>query len=114
MTEQRLDDLMQKAIDAFQPQNAAGIDAQIQLHLTGEEGGDWVVTIRDQKLTVVEGVMPDSDLTFKSSTQDLFSVVDGRLSPMQAFLQGKVKFSGDMGLAMRLLEVFKRPASWKI
>lgn len=114
MTEYRLDDLIQKAVDAFQPQNAAGIDAQIQLHLTGDQGGNWVVTIREQKLSVLEGIEPEPDLTFKAATQDLFAVVNGDLNPMQALMQGKVQFKGDMSLAMRLLEVFKRPASWKI
>lgn len=114
MTEYRLEDLMQKAIAAFQPQNAAGIDAEIQLHLSGDQGGDWFVTIRDQKLAVTEGVKPDADLTFKADTRDVFSVVNGQLSPMQAVLQGKVQFQGDMSLAMRLLGLFKRPESWKI
>jgi putative sterol carrier protein len=114
VTEYRLEDLMQKAIDAFQPQNAAGIDALIQLHLAGDQGGDWFVTIRDQALTLDEGVRTDADLTFKANTQDLFSVVNGQLNPMQAVLSGKVQFQGDIGLAMRLLEVFRRPESWKI
>lgn len=114
VTEYRIEDLMQKAIDAFLPQNAAGIDALIQLHLTGDQGGDWSVTIRDQTLTVDEGVRPNANLTFKANTQDLFSVVNGQLSPMQAVLSGKVQFQGDISLAMRLLEVFRRPESWKI
>ncbi len=114
MTEYRLEDLMQKAVDAFQPQNAAGIDALIQLRLTGDQGGDWFVTIRDQVLTLAEGVRPEADLTFKANTQDLFNVVNGQVNPMQAVLSGKVQFQGDISLAMRLLEVFRRPESWKI
>jgi putative sterol carrier protein len=114
VTEYRLEDLMQKAVDAFQPQNAAGIDALIQLRLTGDQGGDWFVTIRDQVLTLAEGVRPEADLTFKANTQDLFNVVNGQVNPMQAVLSGKVQFQGDISLAMRLLEVFRRPESWKI
>ena len=39
----------------FKPEKAAGIDVVAQLNLTGANGGDWVVTIKDQKLQVKEG-----------------------------------------------------------
>ena len=32
---------------AFMPEKAAGLEAVIQYHLTGEEGGDYVITIED-------------------------------------------------------------------
>ncbi len=31
---------------AFMPEKAAGVDAVVQYHLTGEEGGDWIITIK--------------------------------------------------------------------
>ena len=42
----------------FKPEKAAGIDVVAQLNLTGAKGGDWVVTIKDQKLQVREGTTP--------------------------------------------------------
>jgi hypothetical protein len=33
----------------FKPDRAASIDVIAQLNLTGPNGGDWVVTIKDQK-----------------------------------------------------------------
>jgi len=101
--------LMQQAINAFQPENAAGINAKVQFHITGNQGGDWVATIRDQKLVVETGVATDSNLTISADTQDIFNLVGGKLNPMQAFMQGKVQVKGDMGLAMRLMNIFKRP-----
>ena len=109
MTEYNLQTLMQKAVDSFQPERAAGINAQIQFHITGNQGGDWVATIRDQKLVVEPGVTSSPTLTLGADTQDIFNIIGGKLNPMQAFMQGKFQVKGDMGLAMRLMELFKRP-----
>lgn len=115
MTEYTIQELMQKAIDAFQPEQAAGVDLLIQLHLTGEgeDGGDWAVTIRDQKLLLEKEIKPDPDLMFSANTQDVLNIANGKLSPMQAFLTGKVRFKGEISHAMRLLQVFRHPTSWE-
>jgi phenolic acid decarboxylase len=39
---------------AFQPEVAEGVNAVIQYRLTGEEGGDYIITIQDGKCTVAE------------------------------------------------------------
>jgi putative sterol carrier protein len=100
---------MQQAISSFQPEKAAGINAKIQFHITGNQGGDWVASIQDQKLNVEIGTAPNPNLTLSADTQDIFNLVHGKLNPMQAFMQGKVQVKGDMGLAMRLMDLFKRP-----
>jgi putative sterol carrier protein len=109
VTEINLQTLMQQAVGAFQPEKAAGINAKIQFHITGSQGGDWVATIENQKLNVEQGTAPTPNLTLSADTQDIFNLVQGKLNPMQAFMQGKVQVKGDMGLAMRLMDLFKRP-----
>jgi len=109
MTDYSLQSLMQQAMNAFQSEKAAGIDAKIQFHITGNQGGDWVATIHDNKLSVETGTTPNPNLTLGADTQDIFNLIGGKLNPMQAFMQGKVQVKGDMGLAMRLLDLFKRP-----
>lgn len=109
MVEYNLQALMQQAIAGFQPENAAGIDAQVQFHITGDQGGDWVATIRDQKLVVEPGVTTNPNLSISADTKDIFDLVGGKLNPMQAYMRGKVQIKGDMGLAMRLVNVFKKP-----
>ncbi len=108
MTENNnLQALMQQAVSSFQPEKAAGINAKVQFHITGNQGGDWVATIQNQKLSVEQGTTPNPNLTLGADTQDIFNVVNGKLNPMQAFMQGKVQVKGDMGLAMRLVDLFK-------
>jgi len=100
---------MEKVVRAFQPEKAAGVSAKIQFHLTGNQGGDWVATIHDQKLIVEPGTTDDPNLEFGADTQDVLDVFSGKLNPMQAYMQGKVQFKGDMSLAMRLMSIFQRP-----
>ncbi len=98
---------MQQAINAFQPDKAAGVNAKIQFYITGNQGGDWVATIQNQKLTVDPGTVQNPNLTLAADTVDIFNLVNGKLNPMQAYMQGKVQVKGDMGLAMRLAGLFK-------
>ena len=109
MTEYNLQALMQQVISTFQPEKAAGINAKIQFNISGNQGGSWVATIQDQKLTVAQGTTSNPNLTLAADTQDIFNVIGGKLNPMQAFMQGKVQVTGDMSLAMRLVDLFKIP-----
>jgi putative sterol carrier protein len=109
VTEQNIQSMMETVVQSFQPEKAAGIDAKVYFHLSGNQGGDWVATIRDQKLMIEPGTTQNPDLMLSADTQDLMDLFSGKLKPMQAYMQGKVQFKGDMGLAMRLAGLFKRP-----
>lgn len=109
MSELDVQSIMEKVVRAFQPEKAAGIDATVQFHMTGVQSGDWVATIRDQKLSVTEGTVPNPNLMFSANSQDIADVFTGKLNPMTAYMQGKVQFKGDMGLAMKLVGLFKKP-----
>ena len=43
---------------AFKPEKTAGIDVVAQLTVIGENGGNWVITLKNQKLQVKEGTAP--------------------------------------------------------
>ena len=47
-----------------------------------------------------------ADTVFKVSSNDLSSMVDGDMSPMSAYITGKMKIEGDMGKAMQLSSIF--------
>ncbi len=44
----------------------------------------------------------DADCTVSVSMDDFMALVSGDLNPMSAFMSGKIKVSGDMGVAMKL------------
>ncbi len=108
MTDLNIQAIMENVVRHFNPEKAAGIYASIQFHLLGDETGDWVATVRDQKLAVEPGTVENPDLVFSADSQDVQNIFTGKLNPMQAYMQGRVKFQGDMGLAMRLVGMFNR------
>jgi putative sterol carrier protein len=49
-----------------------------------------------------------ADATIKLSWADFQALIEGRLDPMMAFMQGKMRIEGDMMLAQRLGPILKR------
>ena len=92
---------------AFKPEAAPGVEAVIQYILTGDQGGDWIITIHEGKCTVQEGRAPSPNVTITADAVDFANVLTGKLNAMQAFMQGKVRLTGDMNLAMKLTSFFK-------
>ena len=107
MSEITVAELMNRMPKAFIPEAAQGVDATIQYHLSGPEGGEWVVTIRDQQCTVVPGTTPNPNMTLMADAQDYKDVILGRLDPMAAFMQQKLRLKGNLNLAMGLTKYFK-------
>jgi putative sterol carrier protein len=86
----------------FKPEKAAGINVITQLNVTGPEGGNWTVILKDQKIQVTEGTHAAPTLTLKMNENDFMDMVNGKLSPEKAFFTGKVHFRGDIGVALKL------------
>ncbi len=100
--------LIQGLINGFPPQKAAGLNVEIQLHLTGEGGGDWVLRIADSKISAAPGTATSPQLTITAALADILAITQGKLDGTAAFLQGKIKLSGDTGLAMRMVSLFQK------
>ena len=96
-------EFFEKALPArFKPDKSVGIDVVAQLNLTGSNGGDWVVIIKDQKLQVKEGTTPSPTLTLKMAENDFMDIVNDKLSTAKAFFTGKIHFEGNLSLALKL------------
>jgi putative sterol carrier protein len=86
----------------FNPAKAAGVDVIVQITITGTNGGDWIVTIKNQELKANPGVHPSPNLQLKMSEKDYLDLVNGKLSAEKAFFSGKVHFKGNIALALKL------------
>lgn len=107
MSEYSVRDLIFNHEKAFRPEKAAGVEAVIQYHLTGEEGGDYIVTIKDGACKVSEGVAENPTMTLTADGRYFGDVLLGKEDGMKGFMQGKLKLAGDLNLAMKLTTFFK-------
>ncbi|MEM1124179.1 MAG: acyl-CoA dehydrogenase family protein, partial [Bacteroidota bacterium] len=55
---------------------------------------------------VVSAKGDTADCTVNVSMDDFQALINGRLNPMTAFMSGKIKVDGDMGVAMKLQSLF--------
>ncbi len=49
----------------------------------------------------------EADCTVSVSQEDFIGMTNGSVNPMTAFMSGKIKVKGDMGLAMKLQTLLK-------
>ncbi|MBV6450850.1 MAG: sterol-binding protein [Anaerolineae bacterium] len=100
-------ELMTETIkSAFQPDKAAGVDTVVQFRFTGAQASDWYVVIKDQKCESTEGLHPDPKMTMTVDSEDYIKISTGELDATMAFMKGKVKVSGDMGVALGMGKYF--------
>ena len=106
MTDITVEKLVHNHEKYFIPEAAEGVDAVIQYHLTGDQSGDWIITLRDGKCSVAEGVAEDPKVAFTADALDFRDVLLGKANGMQYFMQGKIKLAGDLNLAMKYPSFF--------
>ena len=89
---------------------AKGMNSVIQFNLSGDGGGSYYVAIKDGACSVQEGTHASPNMTMTMAAQDYVDMISGKLNGQMAFMSGKLKIAGDMGLAMKMQSLFKRPA----
>ena len=90
----------------FRSDKATGLSAVYQFVITGEGGGAWTATLVDGACTVAAGQAADPSLTLTTSVSNWERILGGDLDPQLAFMTGRLRIKGDMGLAMRLRSLF--------
>ncbi|MFQ3565405.1 MAG: SCP2 sterol-binding domain-containing protein [Aggregatilineales bacterium] len=90
-------------VERFDPAKAEGISAAIQFDLSGDNGGQYWLRLADGKAEAGEGEVENPKMTLRASAEDFYTMMNGGLNPMQAFMTGKVKIQGDTSLALKLM-----------
>jgi len=92
------------------PEKAGSTKATIVFDLSGENAGRWWVKIHDGAAESGKGEPPETpSLTLQADSGDWVKIMTGAMDGTSAFMQGKLKIKGDMGLAIKMQTLFKRP-----
>ena len=103
------DMVIERMPEALIPEKAGSTNATIQFDLSGDQGGKWWVKIHDGKAESGKGEAESPTLTLIADAMDYVKISLGQLDGTAAFMQGKLKIKGDMGLAIKMPSMFKRP-----
>jgi putative sterol carrier protein len=101
-------EMIEEIPTAFLPDKAGDAEALFQLDLSGDDGGQWMLEVAEGACTVQEGVASQPDVTVKMGSKDFVALLGNELDPVRAFMGGKIRVSGSVGLVMRLLQWFER------
>ncbi|RMF01309.1 MAG: sterol-binding protein [Chloroflexi bacterium] len=105
---EELTKIFEKMPQALVPEAAAGMDAVIQLNLSGDGGGDWSLTIADGAVDIKEEQADSPDLTLGMEAADYVALTKGEANATTLFMTGRIQVGGNIMLAMKFQELFDR------
>ncbi|GAB0193174.1 sterol carrier protein 2 [Grus japonensis] len=80
----------------------------------GGKEATWIVDVKNGKGSVAVNSDKKADCTITMADTDLLALMTGKMNPQTAFFQGKLKVSGNMGMAMKLQNLQLQPGKAKL
>ncbi len=85
---------------------AEDVTVVYQFDLSGTQGGQYSVQVGDGACTVQQGMHPDPHVTISMTGEDCLKLLNGKLNVPASVMTGRLRVSGDMGLALQLKSLF--------
>jgi len=82
-----------------------GVNATYQFNLSGDDGGEWVIKLGGEGSGVSTGTDEAAQCVISMTSADFLGMIAGTLNPQMAFMTGKLRVKGDMGLALKLQSI---------
>ena len=107
-----LDSVFARFPQQFRPDKAGDRSARIDFRVTGGPGDSsdtYAVVVENGTCRVEEGASENADLSLVLGPAEFLKLVTGTGNPAMMFMMGKIKASGDLGLAAGLANWFEAP-----
>lgn len=78
------------------------VGAIFQFDIAGDDGGSWVVDLKNPPGSVASGASDAADCVITVAQQDFAGIMTGSVDPQMAFMMGRVKIAGNFMLATKL------------
>lgn len=93
-------------VEKISPEKFAGMNAVIQIEITGKKEDVWHISIRDGVKEIVNSRAESPTIILTCDAEDFSKLVTGKLDIMRSFMTGKLRITGDMAAAMKLASLF--------
>lgn len=104
-------DMAEKLIEgmpnAFDPNAAGDLRAEIQFNISGEGGGKWVVSIAGGRCEVRKGEAFSPAVTIESPGEVWVKIAKGEIDRPKALMQGLYQVKGDMKILTKMPQIFR-------
>ena len=89
---------LEAAAAALEEKMSGGFDGSVKFDIEDE----GVIVIADGGVSMEDA---DADCTISANMETFRELFEGELDPTAAFMTGKIKIDGDMGVAMKLAQL---------
>ncbi len=110
MSADHVDTVIMQMAQHLDTAKAGTTNATVQFDLSGDNGGKWWLKIHDGTAEAGKGEVENPNLTLLASADDYLKIALRQMDGTAAFMQGKLKIKGDMGLAIKFQSLFTTPA----
>lgn len=78
------------------------LNAVYQFELIGDQGGTYQLVLSDGKMNILRDQFKEPNCILQMKESDFKKFLQGKMNSAAAYMMGKLKLQGSMGLALKL------------
>lgn len=86
-----------------------GADLRANIKLTFEDGRNMMVAVDHDSVDIADNSTETASCEFKATLAHALDIFNRKLSTPKAIVTGKLKVRGDLGLALKVGDLLKKP-----